>query len=152
MPHDGFSPITWRVSAHVVAVKRNRLLLVEPEYLSGRLELPGGEVEADETLLEGATRECWEETGYGFRPTSPDPIFVVEQFFCSKPGATYRHSAVLAFVGDVTEQPDPKWQAGPEDEGTTVYWVDLADLNPDTLHPNHWLALAKAGVVPGGLA
>ena len=65
--HDGVSPVSWRLSSYVVAVRDGAILLVEPVWAE-RWELPGGEVELDESLLDGAIRECREETGHRFVP------------------------------------------------------------------------------------
>lgn len=70
--HDGASPVSWRVSVHTIVIVEGSLLLMEPQY-SEASELPGGEVLAGETLLDGARRECWEETGYSFQPTTRRP-------------------------------------------------------------------------------
>jgi len=50
----------------VLVVKDNKFLLVEEGKPSrkGLLNLPGGHVEADETLFDAALREVKEETGY----------------------------------------------------------------------------------------
>ena len=42
-----------------------RVLLLEKE--NGQFDLPKGHVEENETFLEGALRECWEETGLHHR-------------------------------------------------------------------------------------
>jgi 8-oxo-dGTP diphosphatase len=148
IPYDETSPVTWRVSSHVIALQQNRLLLVEHVHLSGRLELPGGGVEPGESLLEGAVRECWEETGYCFAPIDSEPYFAAEEFFCHKQRTMFRHSLIFAFTGTVSDNPDPAWQPGPKEEGLTVRWVSPADLTPAKLHPHHWSVLLRAGVVP----
>ena len=59
VPHDGVTPVSWRLSSYVVAVRDGAVLLVEPVWAQ-RWELPGGAVEIEETLLDGAMRECQE--------------------------------------------------------------------------------------------
>lgn len=147
IPHDGRGLVTWRISVYVVAFRQGRVLFVEPTYLDGKLELPGGEVEVGETLLEGAVRECWEESGYLFSPDVPDPTFVGEQFFCDNNGSSFRHSVFLAFVGTVSDSPDPFWRPSEEDEGVTVHWMKREELSADLIHPNHWAALLRTGTV-----
>lgn len=87
IPYDG-SPVTWRISIYVVVVRNNEVLFAEPGYLGGLLELPGGEVEVGETLLEGATRECWEETAYHFIPDSSGPTLRGRTVLLSQEGNT----------------------------------------------------------------
>lgn len=55
-----------KVLAGAVVLMRNRILIVSrssaDEFLPGYLEIPGGGVNADETILEGLEREVLEET------------------------------------------------------------------------------------------
>ena len=54
----------WRIGAHCLIIKDQKILLT-PFLMGGevRYDLPGGEVEAYETLEQGAIREVLEETG-----------------------------------------------------------------------------------------
>jgi ADP-ribose pyrophosphatase YjhB (NUDIX family) len=75
VPFDGMSPIGWYLAANVLVVRDGKVLMVrQPPQWGGRWELPGGSVEANEALLEAATRECREETGYRFVASSPGPV------------------------------------------------------------------------------
>lgn len=146
VPFDGASPVTWRLSAYVLVVRDGRVLMVrQPPAWGGRWELPGGQVEADEALLEGAERECREETGYRFLASSPVPVHVQEAWFGGVP-AGYRHAVLFVFRGDVVGDADP---APVQDPGeiAQVAWIDPKELPAATTHPLHWPALQKAGLV-----
>jgi 8-oxo-dGTP pyrophosphatase MutT (NUDIX family) len=145
IPHDGVSPVTWRVSAYVLAIRDGKVLLVDHPW-ANRWELPGGEVEATETLVEGAARECWEETGYRFRPTCPHPSYVDEQFFYRRGKKTFHHSLVIVFEGTVEGGPDPAWQPK-SGEISRVDWIDPAALTPENTYAFHWPALQSLGAV-----
>jgi 8-oxo-dGTP pyrophosphatase MutT (NUDIX family) len=151
VPHDGTTPVTWRVGAYALARRDGRVLMVEPVH-SDRWELPGGGVEIDETVVEAATRECLEETGYRFVITDPVPVYVGELFFfwrqhaAPSPGPRYWHALMLVFHG-VTEGdalPD-----GPPDpsEIRRVRWIDPVTLTPEMTQSHHWAALQRAGLV-----
>jgi 8-oxo-dGTP pyrophosphatase MutT (NUDIX family) len=89
MAFDGASPITWRLSAYVLVVRDGRVLMVRQHAeRGGRWGLPGGRVEAEESLVEGAERECREETGYRFVASSPAPFDVQEAWFGGGPRGT----------------------------------------------------------------
>jgi 8-oxo-dGTP pyrophosphatase MutT (NUDIX family) len=145
VPHDGSSPVTWRVSAYVLAIRDMKILLVDHPW-ANRWELPGGEVKVTETLVEGAVRECWEETGYWFRPMRSRPSYVDEQFFYRRGKRTYHHSLVLVFEGAIDGGPDPTWQpqAG---EISRVEWINPGALTLDNTFAFHWPALQQLGVV-----
>src|SRR5579871_6608969 len=97
--HDNSSAVSWRISGYVVATLHGKILLVDHPW-ANRWELPGGEIDVDEPLIEGASRECWEETGYRFHASNPAPRFVGEQFFYRRGRKTYHHSLILAFEGN----------------------------------------------------
>jgi 8-oxo-dGTP pyrophosphatase MutT (NUDIX family) len=143
--------VTWRVGAYALATRAGRVLLIDPAY-SRRAELPGGGVAVHETLLEGAARECLEETGYRFVAAGPAPLYVGEQFFCWRqtdppdPGLRYWHTVAVVFAGTVEGDADPAWTPDPR-EVRRVRWADPAGLTPDTTRPDHWAALRRAGLV-----
>lgn len=146
VPYDGASPVTWRLGAGVLAERGGRMLMIE-SLQSGRWELPGGGVEVDETLLEGAARECFEETGYRLTAAGPEPFHVAEQFFFWRDDAPhYRHAVSVYFRGTVEEEADPAWTPDPV-EVRTVRWMAPADLSPENTQPHQWAALRRAGLV-----
>ncbi len=146
VPYDGATPVTWRVGAYVLAERGGRVLMIE-SLQSGRWELPGGGVEVEETLLQGAARECFEETGY--RPTGigPDPLYVGEQFFFWRgDGPHYWHAVSVVFRGTVEGEADSAWTPDPL-EVRAVRWMAPAALSPENTQPHQWPALRRAGLV-----
>lgn len=140
--YDGVAAIAWRPSIYVVAVRAGAVLMERSPWTE-RLMLPGGEVDAAETLLAGARRECFEETGYAFRSGAAAPVFVVEQFFFQD---GYRHALTFVVVGEVAADPDPAW-ALPRDEISEVVWAPLKTLQRAEVHPISWAALDRAGLL-----
>lgn len=140
VPHDGRSPIAWRVSTYAVVVRDGALLMVEPVW-AARWELPGGgvELQSGETLVDCASRECREETGYRFTPTD-EPRFVGESFFLLRQPNRFCHSLIFAVHGNVDGHPDPAWTRNAE-EISGVRWVRLESLDEYAVHQPHWKAL-----------
>lgn len=138
--YDGQQPLIWRVSAYAMAIRDDAILMVEPVW-AARWDLPGGGVELDtqETLVDGAIRECWEETGYRFTPTAA-PQFVAELFFLLRQPDQFCHSLLFAVRGTVADQPDPTWSPD-SDEIRSVRWLPLASLSKASVHKPHWDAL-----------
>lgn len=86
------------VTVATVVSNQNKFLFVR-EKSKGKdvLNQPAGHLELNETLIEAATRETYEETGYRVRITG---YLGVSQFSSPLNGVTYiRHS----FVGEIVE-------------------------------------------------
>lgn len=142
VPFDGRAPILWRPSIYVVVVRGGALLLERSPWTE-RLMLPGGEVDPGETLVAGAQRECFEETGYAFHPGDAAPVFVVERFFFQD---GYRHALSFVVAGEVATFRDPAWRL-PVDEISEVVWAPLTALQREHIHPISWAALERVGLV-----
>ncbi|HEV2956890.1 MAG TPA: NUDIX hydrolase [Xanthobacteraceae bacterium] len=104
-----------------------RILLVHRARDPGRdlFSLPGGVVEAGETLAEAVAREVLEETG-----VTVEPVRLAghrEVIVRDADGRVERHFVILAFAC--------RWragEAGPSDEVAEARWVkpdEIADLN-----------------------
>ena len=145
MPFDGTSPIGWTLRANVLVGRDGKVLMVrQPPAWGGRWELPGGGLEVGETLLEGAARECHEETGYRFVASSPVPIDVQEVWWAGPHG--HYHGVIFVFQGDVVGEPDPEWTQD-HSEVVETAWIDPRELDAATTRSIHWPALQKAGPV-----
>lgn len=146
-PYDGVSPVTWRIASYVLAVRDDgKLLAIESPEVS-RWEPPGGAVEHDETVLDAAIRECWEETGYRFVPASENPICILEHNYLHPSDKRFQHSLMLAFLGTVEGEQDPAWQLDPT-EVRTIAWIDPAELLTRRTHRLLWKAVQVAGLIP----
>jgi 8-oxo-dGTP pyrophosphatase MutT (NUDIX family) len=146
IPYDGVSPITWRIASYVLATRDDgKVLAIEPPWLS-RWEPPGGAVEIDESVVDAAIRECWEETGYRFVPANGNPICILEHNYLSPRDKSYQHSLMLAFQGTVEGGQDPAWQVDPT-EVRTIRWIDPKTLTREKTHGLLWKALQVAGIM-----
>ena len=146
VPFNGASPITWYLAANVLVVRDGKVLMVrQPPEWGGRWELPGGGVEAGESLLEGAARECREETGFQFVASSPAPFDVQEAWFKTSRGG-YAHAVIFVFQGEAAGDVDPKW-AQDHGEIVEIAWIAPQEMSAATTRTAHWPALQKAGLV-----
>lgn len=88
----------WKPNVTVAAIieKDGKFLLVEEETADGIMfNQPAGHLEEGETLLQGVTREVWEETAYRFNPTG---LLGVYHWKHPKKDITYLR---FAFVGEI---------------------------------------------------
>ncbi len=126
--------------------------MMEPEFAPGRWDLPGGGVHPGETLIEGARRECWEETGRHFTPAAGAVVhFLAEERFYLDPAlepdaSPFRHSLLLALEGGADWDADPSWLRPPA-ETRRVAWLDPRTLRRADVFAHHWTALRLAGLV-----
>lgn len=125
-----------RVSAVVACVDdAGRVLLVKQTAgpFSGAWLLPGGTVEQNETVEDGAKRELLEETGYRTAELAPVARYDVR----STPPGQF-HFLVHLFRGGRVEG-SPRAETGSE-----LRWVAPRDFVP---HPNLAVALADLGLI-----
>ena len=146
IPYDGVSPVSWRVASYVLVTRDDgKVLVIEPPWRR-HWEIVGGAVEFQESVLEAAVRECWEETGYRFLPSGDTPVCMMEWNFLQPTDKSYQQSLMLVFQGTVEGGQDPAWQPDP-DEVRTVCWVDPKVLTPENTQRLLWKALRTAGLV-----
>ncbi len=83
-------------------IRRDRVLLVERGRppLEGYWSLPGGVLEAGETLAEGVCREVREETGLAVRPLTLVEVF--ERIIRDGKGRPEYHYVLVDFLCEVT--------------------------------------------------
>jgi ADP-ribose pyrophosphatase YjhB (NUDIX family) len=102
----------------VIAVRDNQILLVKrASHLleGGKWTIPGGYLDRDETMAQGALRELREETGYA--GTIDQLFLIVDRPDRPCEDRQNLSATFLATVGDIVGQPDH--------ESTDVQWISL---------------------------
>lgn len=127
------------VCVGAVAVAGDRLLLVRRGHDPGRgsWSVPGGRVEAGESLAEAVVRELVEETGVVGRCTAL--LGVVER------RGDGHHFVILDYFVEVTEAVPPV----PGTDADEAAWVPLAAVRDLALVPGLAEFLDEHGVLPG---
>ncbi|APE32190.1 hypothetical protein BOX17_15260 [Halomonas aestuarii] len=119
----GVRPIP-AVSAAVV--KGDRILMVRRRNPpnAGKMALPGGKVEAGESLQQAAARELLEETGVLAAPRRV--LTAIDVFDHDDDGALAMHFVIVVL--------QLEWQGGVEaaaDDATELRWMDLEALEQE---------------------
>jgi ADP-ribose pyrophosphatase YjhB (NUDIX family) len=138
-PTDGEPPVVACVGA-VVQDAAGRLLLIRRGHAphAGLWSLPGGRVEAGETLEQAVRREMLEETGLLVRPGA-----VVGRIRIPGVGVVYD----VVDVACTLDPPDQQAVAG--DDATDVVLADPATLERLPCTPRLVETLRGWGVLPG---
>jgi 8-oxo-dGTP diphosphatase len=91
------APVSPRVGVGAVVIHDGRVLLIRrgKEPLRGRWVIPGGTVEAGETLHEALVREVREETGLTVRPG--EVVFVFDRILRDDGELTY-HYVIIDYL------------------------------------------------------
>jgi 8-oxo-dGTP diphosphatase len=129
-----------------VIISHQRALLIRRgnEPLQGHWSIPGGLLEAGETLQEGVKRELREETGIEVRPV--DLIEVFERIDLDGSGRTRYHYVVLDYL---CEALSGEAQAG--SDVTQVAWASAEELGQYSLSSTATRVILKAfEMVHGG--
>ncbi len=122
--------------AAVVSLRDDQLLVIRRAKQGRRYAvLPGGGVELDETLHDGALRELKEETGLSGKVL--------------RPPWTLQHDDRVAAYFIVAVPLEPMAMAGPEVQNMTQQntyepcWIRLSDLDSENLQPAAIRALIR---------
>jgi len=124
---------TWYF-ALVVVRRGHRFLLTQERKYGSTWSIPGGRVEAGETLAAAAVREVFEETGV---PVRLDGILRVEHS-PSQRGSRVR----MLFVGSPIDDTDPKTSA--DDESLGAAWLTLEEIRSRPLRGAELCALLES--------
>ena len=123
-----------------VAVLEDRLLLIRRGHgpAAGEWSLPGGRVEAGETLAEAVVRELAEETG--LEVVCDDLVGWVERI------GDDHHFVILDFLVTVLDGPEAEPKAG--GDAAEAAWVSLDDVAHLRLTDGLAEFLHEHGIVP----
>lgn len=110
-----------RSAAYALIVRDGRLALMRQD---GKLDLPGGGIEGDETPEKAVIRECREEAG--FEVTVGAFVGEVLQYFINTDGKPYANHARIYLADIVAERPDSKMEMDHDTEWLTPVEALLA--------------------------
>ena len=138
-PSDEHLPATPEVCVGAIAVEDGRLLLIRRGHgpAQGAWSVPGGRVEAGETLAEAVVRELAEETG--LEGVCGEMIGWVERI-----GESHHH-VILDFRVEVLEGTEPK--AG--DDAAEARWIPLPEGMPSAAFADKLIEDEGVIVLPG---
>lgn len=99
-------------------------------------ELPGGGIEVGESIREGITRECYEETGYSIELFDM-PFHVSERNFYHRHKKRYYHSVIIVYQANLlaVAQNTDVINTFDGDEISKIEWKPLQELNENNCHP-----------------
>lgn len=122
-------------SGHVLLIERGR-----PPGV-GKLALPGGFLDPDETLLQGALRELQEETGL-FIPIEDAPLYLkAKDVFDDVYRSARARMITTGFLFELPPGPLPHVQGG--DDAAFAKWVEIAALRTDEMFSDHAFIIKK---------
>lgn len=140
--HLPYPPIFQTVDA--VVIQSGHVLLVQRGGVigKGKLALPGGFLNADETLLDAVVRELKEET----RLNVPTPVLKGSISKIRTFDDPYRSQLArlltTAYLIELRSQPRLHRVQG-ADDAEKAFWVPLADLRRDNMHDDHFHIIQK---------
>jgi len=111
------------VGVGAIILRRDRILLVErgKAPLKGHWSLPGGALEAGESLADGIRREVLEETGLEVQPLGIFEVF--ERINRDRQGRIEYHYVLIDYLCRI-KSGVPR----PADDAARVEWIRRADL------------------------
>lgn len=126
-----------KVASIAVRTKKNGSFLWLRRKDSGKWTLPGGHFEEDETAIQAAIRELWEETGIEAAPSD------LESLGSGKVGRYEIHS--FLYVPD--KIPVPHGDNDPDEEAAEFLWFDEPPSKPHVPHEKN-VTLVLMGLAP----
>lgn len=125
-----------RVGANAVIIQNDAILVVKFDDETGpHFNLPGGGVEAGESIQEALVREVYEET---CAKVSLGPLLLVTEYFPPRYQNLYgpTHKVGFFFKCHLLADSQPSLPAQADAHQVGVQWLPLADLPNEPLLPN----------------
>lgn len=117
-----------REAAYVVLIDKDKIAVVKTA--SGKLFLPGGKIEAGESLEECVIRECLEEMGAKIEVKQ---YFAIgERYFYHEASSRYSHAIGHFFYSDTYEI-----VGQPTEKDETLMWLSYDEAKEGFYHPHH---------------
>ncbi len=126
------------ITVDAVVVQSGHILMIERKAQPGKglMALPGGFLDANETLKSAVIRELREET----RIKVPAPVLagsitkmqVFDDPYRSARGRTVTHAYLIELKGDKL----PKVKGG--DDASKAFWVPFAEVKPELMFEDHY--------------
>lgn len=114
------------VAVAVIRDEKGRVLIArrpESVHQGGKLEFPGGKVEAGESVQQALQRELYEELGIQVDATTMQPLIKIHHHYADK-SVCLDVWQVLAFSGEVADKD------GLGKEGQPIFWFEARSLVP----------------------
>lgn len=127
------------VTADALVVQAGHVLLIERggEYGRGLYALAGGFLDKDETLLECALRELYEETGLIIDKNTLKDTQIFDKPDRSARGRTVTSVFYFELFGDVL----PEVKGG--DDANRAFWLPLGELDGKMMFEDHYGVIVK---------
>lgn len=110
-----------------IAVRHQNHMLMGKRRDNGKWTMPGGHVDPDETMHEGALRELLEETGIDIPPTTLEVLSPVDDLI----DGNGKPLQVQAFGVRMSERPGTSMLRDPDGEVERWRWVDMSKGLPE---------------------
>lgn len=136
-----FKEVTWRPSAYAIVKNEEGRVLAMRLRADGKLCLPGGGAEIQESLEECVSREVWEETGYRVKAEG-DPIHITENMFFNELKNTFHHTLAFFYRGTVTDDSEGG-QIFDKKDSVGVEWVELEETKEEDWNQWYWPVVKK---------
>lgn len=117
-----------RQAAYVVLLDGDKIAAVKTS--SGKLFLPGGKIEAGESLEDCVVRECLEEMGS--KVTVKQYFAIGERYFYHEAGGRYSHAIGHFFFSDEYER-----VCAPIERDSELLWLSYDEAILSLYHPHH---------------
>lgn len=127
-------PDSIEVSAMAVVLCNGKLLVTtENIYGNPRLSLPKGHQEPDETLIETAIRECFEETNVVIAPADMQRQLTAFSYEFLTPSDKLVRKTIVPFLFEIADFGNP---APKEKRVISVQWMEVADFLKNCSYEN----------------
>ncbi|NOQ65364.1 MAG: NUDIX domain-containing protein [Methyloprofundus sp.] len=131
-----------RITVRAVIIQQGKVLLIKKQSLADgiRYTLPGGALEAGETLHQAVKRECLEEIDTTV--TAHDVLHIADFFIPKlKPQPYTRHQLEILIQCQVPADYIPRSGCEPDKHQVSVEWLAIDTLAEHTISPHFFADL-----------